>query len=79
MSVNSIGVGPPSNTVTATTAEEGEFDLTKFVLVLIAVVVLVLVCFSSFFFRSSPLRPAQVCEGGGGLRDRAESLLAGKK
>ena len=30
MSVNSIGVGPPSNTVTATTAEEGEFDLLLF-------------------------------------------------
>ena len=78
MSVNSIGVGPPSNTVTATTAEEGEFDSTKFVVVLIAAVVLV--CFfihPSFFV--SPLRPAQVCEGGGSVRDRAESLLAGKK
>ena len=51
MSVNSIGVGPPSNTVTATTAEEGEFDLTKFVVVFIAVVVLVFLCRSSFFFR----------------------------
>ena len=27
VSVNSIGVGPPSNTVTATTAEEGEFSV----------------------------------------------------
>ena len=64
--------------MTATTAEEGEFDLTKFVAVLIAAVVLV--CFvvhHSFFI--SPFRPAQVCEGGGGVRDRAESLLAGKK
>ena len=79
MSVNSIGVGPPSNTVTATTAEEGEFDLTKIVVVLIAAAVVLVCLFIHHSFFVSPLWPAQVCEGGGGLRDRVESLLAGKK
>ena len=57
MSVNSIGVGPPSNTVTATTAEEGEFDLTKFVVVLIAVVVLVCFVVHHSFFVLVPSGP----------------------
>ena len=35
VSVNSIGVGPPSNTVTATTAEEGEFPDTFLLLTII--------------------------------------------
>ena len=48
VSVNSIGVGPPSNTVTATTAEEGEFDLLLFSLLSLFLFVLSFIILFSF-------------------------------
>ena len=66
VSVNSIGVGPPSNTVTATTAEEGEFPDTFLLLTIV----------DSCLF-SSAVRAAKVGSSGGSFGDGAESILAG--
>ena len=63
VSVNSIGVGPPSNTVTATTAEEGGFSAFHTIF--------------EFLTPISAVWAAKVCPGGGSVRDGTESVLAG--